>query len=42
MTVIREVSVREGVGSVWECSWFVELKDVRTNEFPALAIEPVD
>jgi uncharacterized protein YodC (DUF2158 family) len=42
MTVIREVNARDGVGSAWECSWFVDLKEVRTSDFPALTIEPVD
>jgi uncharacterized protein YodC (DUF2158 family) len=42
MTVLREVAVREGVGTVWECSWFVEAKDIHNGEFPALAIERVD
>jgi hypothetical protein len=42
MTVIRELSVREGVGTVWECSWFVDLKEVRAGEFPALALDRTD
>lgn len=42
MTVIREITSREGLGNVWECSWFVELKEIHHGEFPALTIERID
>lgn len=42
MTVIRELTIREGIGTVWECSWFVDLKEVKTGEFPAVTLERTD
>jgi uncharacterized protein YodC (DUF2158 family) len=39
MTVIREAIAREGVSNVWECAWFVELKELRTGDFPAITLE---